>query len=188
MMEVSRTNNLSFKERLQMNTANSTVSGDFNSLVATIDHLSQIEDGHTRQKFVASTQTVTASILALIAYYGEQDMLINERTVKLLAEADQQDNVVFVYRTPQNVQIVTDMDTWNFACLDDDLGAGSMLKATDVLMQMTAQAEGQILEANGGRVVPLFFFSLSRDEVLPADPTAGVAAEVAAASTVEDVS
>lgn len=171
-----------------MDTA-AAVQPEFNSLVATIDHLSQINDGETRQKFVASTQSVTASLLALFAYYGESAMMANERTIDLFTQAAQDENVVFVYRTPANIQIVTDMETWNFACTDPALGNGSMLVATDALMQMTANAEGQIVQQFGG-VVPLFYFSLSREEVVEevADATAGVAADLVATAVVEDVS
>jgi hypothetical protein len=172
-----------------MDTANQP-QPEFNSLVATIDHLSQINDGETRQKFVASTQSVTASLLALFAYYGESKFAVNERTIDLFTKAAQAENVVWVYRTPENIQIVTDMDTWNFACTDENVGNGSMLVATDALMQLTANAEAQVVEQCGG-VVPLFFFSLTREAIEePARPdvTAGVAADLVATAEVQDVS
>lgn len=108
---------------------------DFSSIVLTLDHLSAIEDEHTRHKFVCSTQSLNESMIALFAYYGLSGLLQQPSTIELFQQAGQPVGLpVFVLHTEENTQVVCDADT--YAVLLNSVGQGSMLKATEALVDM----------------------------------------------------
>jgi nitroreductase len=139
------------------------VNPDFASVVLTIDHMATQEHapGHTIRKWVTSTQSLAESMLALIGYYGEQHLLARETTLELFAQAQACEHAVFVYHTPQNVQIVASIET--FALMAERFGLGSLFVATEKLEQIVAQQVGAQIAASGG-VVPLSLFALSTED------------------------
>lgn len=159
---------------------------DYQSMVITLDHISAIDDGHSRQKFVASSQDAVDSLLALFRYYKEQDIMLSSKTVAMIVAAQATPNVVWVYRTRENVQLVLSTEAWLAACADPDLGDGSAMQAVDKLSATIASAEANLIQSSGG-VVPLFFVSFDREVILAADPTEGVAAEVMNGSEIKAV-
>lgn len=133
---------------------------EFASVVLTIDHIATQTKApdHTIRKWVTSTQSLFDSMLALMEYYGESHLLARESTLELFTVAKAEANPVFVYHTPQNVQIVASLETHNLIALH--LGGGSLLVATEKLEQIVANMAAQQITQQGG-VVPLSLFSLN---------------------------
>lgn len=115
-----------------------TAYEDFSSIVLTIDHLAETEHpgGHQVHKFVASTQTLNESMLALFAYYGLTALTLEPSTIELFQQAAQPVGLpVFVLHTPENTQVVCDVDTWAVLAARFDK---SVLKATEALIDMVS--------------------------------------------------
>lgn len=132
---------------------------EFQSAVVTIDHTSTRPDEHVVQKVVYSTQSLTGSVLALIDYYDEKHLLASEGTISQFQEAARAENPAFVYRTPENVQIVID-----FVALQNLVAreGGSLLVALDGLVNNAGRVISD-LERAVGAAVPLILFDYSSE-------------------------
>lgn len=131
---------------------------EYKSVVLTIDHTSSRKDGEVVQKMVKSTQTVTASLLAILGYYQEKHLLHSETTIELLQEAGKALLPAFIYRSPENVQII--MAEQTYAVLIN--ARGTLLEAEDFIIN----AAGEMLAAaqqKTGDAVPLMLFTFSAD-------------------------
>lgn len=130
--------------------AGTTEPEDFSSIVLTIDHLAATdhEGGHQVHKFVCSTQSLIESMIALFAYYGMSAILQEPSTIALFQQAGQPIGLpVFILHTEENTQVVADADTW--AVLLQGIGQGSMLQATEALIDMVGSNLKQQIETQG---------------------------------------
>jgi len=142
---------------LQASTALSRPT-EFGSVILTIDHTSTREDGHVVQKFVASTEGVLETMLALFNYYGEAHLLNSAATLRLFAAFDREPFSAFIYRTKENVQIVIPTETLVLLTASHS----TLLAATDALLDIAGAAIVGTDKQAGG-VVPLLVVSLSQD-------------------------
>jgi hypothetical protein len=154
---------------------------DFNSIVITIDHLTvRDDDRHVVQKFVTSTQTLKESIVALMHYYGEQHLLQKMSTINLFSEIEKAENPVFIYPSPENIQLVTDMETWEYLVSHPQFGDYNQLVTTLSLFNLVAGVlpKEPTKEAGDKRTdVQLQLIDVSFSDVLTVDETQGVADE-----------
>jgi hypothetical protein len=135
---------------------------EFQSVILTLDHTTSRNDEHVVQKFVASTQTLTGAMLALFGYYAEDHLLHSQATIEQFQQAALEQFPCFVYRTPENVQIVMDQATFNLVCFQN----GSVLQASQAIADMAGQVLSDT-EKKAGAAIPvtLFAFELGTVEV-----------------------
>jgi len=132
---------------------------EYRSVLITIDHLSTRKDDHVVQKMVKSTQDVTESLLALLAYFNDQKLLHSPATISLFQEAAKSDLPCFVYRTPRNtVEII--MAEHTYAALI--VRKGTLLEAEDFIVNTAGQFLKEVQDQKG-EAVPLLLFSFTTD-------------------------
>jgi hypothetical protein len=142
---------------------------EFASLILTIDHLTLRPGRHIHQKLVLSTQTAIAALSALADYYGQHDQVKHsEDFLEIVAASGRASDPVFVYTTPENVQIITSTPTWDGLVQSPAFGRTSSLVASQKLLELVAKVSAEAAERNRGGIPRLFMFELS-----PTDPDAG---------------
>lgn len=152
------------EELLQMTDTNDKAA-EFASVILTIDHTTQpTANGHLLQKFVASTEDLVTSMVSLIDYYKEPH-LMQAATIRQFQEAHVSEFPAFVYRTPENIQVVMDAQTFTMLVGRNE---GNVLKATQHILNTAGQIITENDEAAGG-VMPLLLFSWEFGEVEQAE-------------------
>jgi hypothetical protein len=127
-----------------------TRAEDFSSIVLTIDHLAATPHvgGHQVHKFVCSTQSLIESMIALFDYYDLAHLLRDPGTHRMFGMSETGEGLpVFILHTADNTQVVTDADTW--AVLVQGVGEGSMLKATEHLIDMVGKSLSDQIKTRG---------------------------------------
>jgi hypothetical protein len=134
------------------------VADEFNSIILTVDHTSTIPGRHVVQKTVFSTETLEEAALALLKYYNQADLLASVDTISQFQAIAASQFPCLVYRTPENVQIVMALDTFNALVAR----SSSLLDATSFVLDTVGQVIVETEEA-AGDVIPLQV--LSWDEI-----------------------
>lgn len=167
---------------------------EFGSILLTLDHLTNRADHHVVQKFVLSTELQDETLLALFRYYKEEHLLTRASTIKLLQEAAKTDYPIYVYTTPQNIQILASTAAWDTLVQSPDGGQGSALLAVDFITSHIARIHGELAERNGGEFVPLILLSLgflacepAPATPAPVDPEPGLADALVRGADFQDV-
>jgi hypothetical protein len=148
-----------------------TLYEEFSSIVLTIDHLAQTNHpaGHSIHKFVLSTQTLNESMIGLFNYYGVAQLLAEASTLELFQRSAQPVGLpIFILHTAENTEVVTDIDTYAVLASRYD---GSVLRATEALVDMTGKWLSQQIEAQGGASL-LSLMMLSGEDPDVASPQA----------------
>ena len=128
---------------------------EFQSVILTVDHsTAPRENGHLIQKFVCSTEDLVTSMVSLIDYYKEQH-LMQAATIRQFQEAHVANFPAFIYRTPENIQIVMDAETFVALNIRNE---GNVLATTQHILDTVGQVITENDEAAGG-VMPLLLFS-----------------------------
>ena len=136
-----------------------TKFAEFGSIILTVDHTSTIPGPHSVQKAVFSTETLEEAALAVLQYYGEEKLLASASTISQFQEIAKTDLPALIYRTPENVQIVMALDTFNALVARSE----SLLDATSFILDTA----GQLIvatEEQAGAPVPLLVLSWAEVE------------------------
>lgn len=133
---------------------------EFGSIILTVDHTSTIPGPHSVQKAVFSTETLEEAALAILKYYGETDLLASASTIAQFQELGKAELPALVYRTPENVQIVMALATFNALVARSE----SLLDATTFILDTVGEFIVTSEQAAGG-VVPLMVLSWAEAEV-----------------------
>lgn len=132
---------------------------EYKSIILTVDHTSTRKDDHVVQKMVKSTETLNETMLSLFGYYQEKHLLHSASTLEMFQEAGKSVMPCFIYRTPENVQIV--MAEVTYAALISR--KGTLLEAEDFIVN----AAGEMLKMaqdQRGDAVPLMLFSFTTSQ------------------------
>lgn len=143
---------------------------DFNSIVLTIDHLAETAhpDGHQVHKFVASTQSLNESLIALFNYYGVAALLQQPSTLELFQASAQPIGLpVFILHTEENTQVVCDVDTWAVLAAKY---SSSVLRATEALIDMVGFQLKQQIDSRGSASTLSLLMLSSVDPDAPMEP------------------
>lgn len=160
-----------------MNAQTAANHPEFRSVILTVDHVSgPRDDGHQAVKAVFSTEDLTETMLSLFRYYGEEHLTNSKATIELFQRAAIAPCVAFVYRTPQNTQIVLE---WNCFAFLSDVG-GSTLGATNLALDNAGLSQIESDE-RAGDVVPLLLMEFGSE--LVSDPGAKAPVETKAKRT-----
>lgn len=139
---------------------------EFGSIILTVDHTSTIPGPHSVQKAVFSTETLEEAALAVLQYYNEEKLLASASTIAQFQEIAKTALPALVYRTPENVQIIMALDTFNALVARSE----SLLDATSFILDTA----GQLIvatEEQAGAPVPLLVLSWGEVEAeAPAAP------------------
>lgn len=127
---------------------------EFGSVILTVDHTSAIPGPHVVQKMVFSTETLEEAALANLKYYSEEGLLASASTIAQFQALAKTDLPCLVYRTPENVQIIMALDTFNALVARSE----SLLDATTFVLNTV----GELIVASekaAGAPVPLLVLS-----------------------------
>lgn len=143
-----------------------TKFAEFGSIILTVDHTSTIPGPHSIQKAVFSTETLEEAALAVLKYYDEEKLLASASTIAQFQEIAKTDLPALIYRTPENVQIIMALDTFNALVARSE----SLLDATSFILDTAGQLIVATEEQAGGPV-PLLVLSWGEVEAeAPAAP------------------
>lgn len=135
-----------------------TAPREFKSVLLTVDHTSTRKDGHYVQKMVKSTQELTDSMLSLFGYYNEKHLLHSGNTIALFQQAAKSVMPCFVYRTPENVQIV--MAEVTYAALIN--AKQTLLEAEDFIVNAAGEML-KMVQDQRGEAVPLLLLDFTTE-------------------------
>lgn len=167
---------------------NANGTPEYDSVTVTIDSVTaNAPDADVVSKFVFSTQSAVASLMALFGYYNEHEFLAHSpKTIEMLQIAGREQNPIYVYMPgargiPVCTQIIMSVDTFMGLVEREDFGNSSFLLTCEKLEETVARLQQQIIETKGG-FAPLFFFAPSIEKgpaELVEDPAPGLAEELA---------
>lgn len=135
---------------------------EFGSVILTVDHTSTNAGPHSIQKAVFSTETLEEAMLALLKYYQNTDLLASASTIAQFQQVAQTALPCMVYRSPENVQIVMALDTFNALIAR----SSSLLDATTFILDTVGEVIAGTEQVAGG-CIPLQVLSW---DVHPGDP------------------
>lgn len=126
---------------------------EFRSLQMVLDHLQVREDGHEVVKFVMSTQIQLDALSALAGYYQMGGALATPAALAIVASMSGEDAPVLVLTTPENTQVLFDLDDW--AAIQDYFP--SQFAVCDFLAQAVAEQYKNALNERGGLPALMMF-------------------------------
>ena len=130
-------------------TANAASVREFGSMILTVDHTTQIADAYV-QKAVFSTESQEAAFVANVMYYNEGHLLQSTATIHQLQQLALAELPAMVYRTPENIQIIFAMETFNAVASR----YASLCEAFEAILDTVGENVNR-LEKAAGDVVPL---------------------------------
>lgn len=135
---------------------------EYGSVILTVDHTTAIVP-HAVQKLVFSTESLNEAAIAVIKYYGEEAILASADTIEQFQALAQSKYPCLVYRTPENVEIILSLDTYNALIARSE----TLLDANTFILDTV----GEIIvtsEQAAGAPIPLFALAWDEGEVAPA--------------------
>lgn len=137
---------------------------EFGSVILTVDHTSTLPGPHTVQKMVFSTETLEEAAIALLKYYSEEALLANVQTIAQFQELGRTKLPALIYRTPENVQIVMALDTFN----ELHLRSETLLDTTTFILNTVGELIVTAEQAAGGPV-PLLVLGWEEHQLAEAE-------------------